>query len=507
MRNLLLSSVTLLLVPAVAIASPEFKPHTHTTPIELKPISSPSDIKLASVCFLGYGDCGDIGFGKGDENYQIDPKDQCLSEGYYENNCSSVQEPESYCPYDKSYIKGCKCRTDLVSCPAGQEGVGESCDGKYFSCNCLPSLVFCGENEIGEGASCGGRYESCSCGSSYMYSSSNCSYPRKLSGSSCGGKYTKCSCPEGVDAGSFGCAEYYPSPCSSVCKSANNDNCENRVDNNSELYGCMKYYSDCSSKCEIPYKDNCRNRTDVISECPDNATCSYFSDCSSKISSWTCNEGYKMSGNVCVEKGCEIGDIYYTDGKCLPAAKHDTNKTPLGVVVYVTDEGQHGQILSLWTVDANGNKSATNSVKMVWSTEAVDISGVKNASGRYTAKGDYNSCSNTEAILAQGDASTYPAAWAAHKYAPTAATAGKWCLPSAGIMSRVYSYQGVIQTSIKAVGGLEYQDCSTWTSTEQDEKYAWYACFTFSDGINVFGPKYQLGLSEPGALVRPVMEF
>ena len=65
MRNLLLSTVTFLVVPAVAIAASDFssKPHTHTTPIELKPISSSSGLKLAGVCFLGAGDCGDGGFG------------------------------------------------------------------------------------------------------------------------------------------------------------------------------------------------------------------------------------------------------------------------------------------------------------------------------------------------------------------------------------------------------------------------------------------------------------
>ena len=36
-------------------------------------------------------------------------------------------------------------------------------------------------------------------------------------------------------------------------------------------------------------------------EGPTNATCSYFSDCSSKIESWTCNSGYSKSGSSCVE--------------------------------------------------------------------------------------------------------------------------------------------------------------------------------------------------------------
>lgn len=105
----------------------------------------------------------------------------------------------------------------------------------------------------------------------------------------------------------YGCQTYW-SDCSSKCQTAYPDNCHNRTDNNSQTYGCMKYYDDCATKCETPYTDNCRNRTEAISGCPANATCSYFSDCFSKISSWSCNDGYVKSGNECVveKKGtCE----------------------------------------------------------------------------------------------------------------------------------------------------------------------------------------------------------
>ena len=404
MRNLLLSSATLLLVPAVSVAAPDFPSHTHTyTPIELEPISDiPASLKLASVCFLGAGDCDpNAGFGKGDENYTVDTGIQCINEGYGKQNCNSVQTVDGVCPYNPAYGLGCKCVSNLVSCPAGQTGVGESCGGKYVSCECDPALVSCASNQVGQGASCGGKYESCACRPEYKYTSSNCSYPRLVSGASCGGQYTGCDCPSGVNEGQYGCDEYYPAPCSSVCKSANADNCQNReavstphgcaeywedcpskcktayndncrnrtevscqfgcasyfgdclskcqscendncgnrtaveapygcqtywsdcsskcqtaypdnchnrTDNNSTDYGCMKYYDDCATKCETPYTDNCRNRTEAISDCPANATCSYFSDCSSKISSWSCNDGYVKSGNECVveKKGtCE----------------------------------------------------------------------------------------------------------------------------------------------------------------------------------------------------------
>ena len=178
--------------------------------------------------------------------------------------------------------------------------MGESCDGKYASCKCDPNLKACSSKEVGQGVSCGGKYESCVCKSEYRYTSSNCTYPQSTSGDECQNKYTNCICPTGIDEGAYGCEEYYPAPCGSVCKIAYSDNCHKRTDNNSSIYGCMKYWDDCKTKCEKPYTDNCRNRTAVISSCPANATCKYFSDCSSKISSWNCKSGYTQSGNSCI---------------------------------------------------------------------------------------------------------------------------------------------------------------------------------------------------------------
>ena len=202
-------------------------------------------------------------------------------------------------------------------------------------------------------------YDRC-CDATYKYSPSQCSSPRKLSSDTCGGKYrcycdTKtypyascnspqikgssctddsgtryatCVCPNSNN-GQWGCKEYYASPCNSVCKTPYPDNCHNRTsvqipygcetyfsdckskcqkaypDNCrnrtavSTPYGCQQSYSDCQSKCEIAYPDNCRNQTAVINSCPSNASCSYFSDCKSKIQSWSCNSGYLNTQTCC----------------------------------------------------------------------------------------------------------------------------------------------------------------------------------------------------------------
>ena len=337
-----LLSGTALMFPRLTIAS-GLPAHTLTYTPEPKPafqFEQPDKAyKTAGVCFLGVGDCGGAagydssssGAGSSNDDFYIDTSNQCLNEGFVRQNCNSVQTIDGVCPYNSAYGLGCKCRPDLISCPAGQVGVGESCDEMYASCECDPALVSCSAKENGTGASCGGRYESCVCKPEYQYTSSNCSYPRSVSGDSCGGQYTDCVCPAGVDEGPYGCAEYYPSPCSSVCKVAYSDNCHIResvnvpyycekywddcpskcevaaIDNCinrtavSTPYGCESYYSDCSSKCQTAYGDNCRNRTAAISSCPSNASCSYYSDCSSKISSWSCNSGYTQSGSSCIK--------------------------------------------------------------------------------------------------------------------------------------------------------------------------------------------------------------
>ena len=509
-----LLSGTALMFPRLTIAS-GLPTHTLTYTPEPKPAFQFEQLdkafKTAAVCFLGVGDCDpNVGFdysgntSGGNDDYTVNTTSQCLNEGFSKQNCNSVQTIDGVCPYNSAYGLGCKCASNLVSCPTGQVGVGEACNGQYASCQCDPALVACSSKEVGQGASCGGKYQSCVCKSEYIYNSSNCSYPRSVSGDSCGGKYTDCVCPTGVDEGQYGCEEYYPSPCSSVCKVAYSDNCHIRSDDpNIALgYGCMKEWDDCSSKCERAYTDMCRERTAVISDCPANATCSYFSDCSSKCSAWSCNSGYKQEGSSCVvaSETCKIGSIYYTDGTCLSAANHQTNKTVLGIVVHTTDNGKHGQIMTPWPIDKNGNKSSSD-VDMSWS-EYVDISDLPNYTSNSSASTDYDSCGNTDKIVAQGNASTYLAAWAARKYAPTSATKGKWCLPAAGIMTNIYNNQGAVQDAIKKVGGVSYPSCCTWSSSEYSFHNAWESNLGSSYGLD-----YYYKTVNYRHYVRPVLEF
>lgn len=332
-----LLSGTALVFPDLAIAS-GLPIHTLTGTSKPAPtlfIDTSHSFKLAGVCFLGVGACGgDAGFSSSSsegsrDDFTVDGIVQCLNEGFTKQNCNSVQTIDGVCPYNSAYGLGCKCASNLISCPAGQVGLGDGCNGMYASCQCDPNLVSCSVNQIGIGAQCGGKFQSCGCRSDFQYDVYNCTFPRSLTGESCDNKYAECVCPTGEDEGPYGCAEYYPSPCASVCKVAYTDNCHAReaanvpyycekywddcpskceiaADDNcvnrtgvSAPYGCQSYYDDCPSECEIPYPDNCRNRSEV--SIPSNAVCSSkYSDCSSKCSAWTCQSGYYKSGNSCL---------------------------------------------------------------------------------------------------------------------------------------------------------------------------------------------------------------
>ncbi len=198
---------------------------------------------------------------------------------------------------------------------------------------------------------------------------------------------------------------------------------------------------------------------------------------------------------------CSIGDIYYSDKTCTSADNYDSSKTVLGVVVYITDGGKHGQIMAPWPIDADGNKLSSIKKTMMWGGYGKDISGLTNYTSDYLATTDYDSCGNTDKIVAAGDASTYPAAWATRRYAPTLETIGKWCLPAAGIMTNIYYNQTAIQNAISTVGGVSFPNCCTWSSSENDNGWAWYSGFSYSYGLANYTKNNR------NLYVRPVLEF
>ena len=194
---------------------------------------------------------------------------------------------------------------------------------------------------------------------------------------------------------------------------------------------------------------------------------------------------------------CAIGDIYYSDKTCLPADKHDSSKTVLGVVVYITDGGKHGQIMAPWPIDANGNKASNNEDTMIWGY-GMETSGLPTLSIEEAPK-DFDSCNNTDKMLATEHYSA--AAQVTKLYAPTTGTKGKWCLPAAGIMTNIYNNQTAIQNAISNVGGVAFPNCCTWSSSRPAHNSAWASNFKYSYGLDSQDSKADHNN------VRPVLEF
>lgn len=194
---------------------------------------------------------------------------------------------------------------------------------------------------------------------------------------------------------------------------------------------------------------------------------------------------------------CQIGWIYYNDETC--SADVISGKTPLGVVVYVSPNRFGGQVMSAWPVDESGNKSNSN-VAMKWGGYGTNIPNLPDYTSDTSAVQDFDSCGNTDKIIAYGGASTYPPAWAARSYAPTAETKGKWCLPAAGVLISAYNNQSAVQAGISKLGGIIYPRWLLWSSTEVGSYSAWYSSFDGNSGL-YHNEKY--GING----FRPVLEF
>jgi len=409
-----------------------------------------SAYKIAGVYFIT-SNKGQV-FGSESMNNQFDDPtgESCARYGFSVTSCLSGLF-NKVCPYnDKFYDKCCETAYKYTAseCPSPKKLSSDTCGGKY-KCSCDPT--------------------------DYPYAS--CNAPQ-IKGETCsddnGTHYSSCACPEGVPA-EHGCQSYYATPCGSICQVAYSDNCRNRTavqtpygcekyfddcsskcekayPNNchnrsavSTPYGCEKYYADCSSKCEIAYPDNCRNRTAVISACPVNASCSYFSDCSSKIQSWSCQSGYKKSGNSCELNQAPL-PILYGDGTVTKDILSD--KTPIGIVFDETNK----LALALTSIRSDGKPADPNDTE--------EYSTLKSAFGYNTKNGkmpvftysfytqllpscgeDVETCStdgryNTDILLRHFRGGISVAAHAVNLYEPIGCNAAfcrknQWFLPSA----------------------------------------------------------------------------
>ena len=189
-------------------------------------------------------------------------------------------------------------------------------------------------------------------------------------------------------------------------------------------------------------------------------------------------------------KNCQIGNIYYSDKSC--SVSLDSSKTPIGVVVYVDGQG-HGQVMALKSIGS-----------YAWGPVYDDIPTLTNFSSKESASYDLNSCPNTEKILAAGDKSRYPAAWAAHEYKTEETEAGDWCLPAAGVFTFYYNNQQLVNIGMTNAGGTQIgKSSSVWSSSEYNSSNAWSSYLSIDYGLNYGGNDSKRGIFE----VRPVLEF
>ena len=186
---------------------------------------------------------------------------------------------------------------------------------------------------------------------------------------------------------------------------------------------------------------------------------------------------------------CVLGSIFYSDHTCSYGAVLPT-KAPIGVVVY-SDGAGHGQVMALGSIGS-----------YKWSSEYVDISTLQNFSSDSAASQDLASCENTAKIIAAGDKSKYPAAWAAHEYKTVGTEAGDWCLPAAGIMTSIKNGMELINIGYGLVSGTKIGTSSYfWSSSEYSSYDAWSSHFSYDYGLSSNRNKNLSGE------VRPVLAF
>lgn len=325
----------------------------------IPPFSSAKDYKrLASICFLGIGDCDkNAGYGKGDTDYikGCDPINPCTgfndvttacTEGYttcntgcetkykckppeYTETCSSpyqgvgspINGKYKECECESQYIYGtgtcsspqvpdtsgtscdgkyasCTCPTNYTeTCTAPYLGVGESCNGKYTSCTCPDSFTLTCEGQTGDGESCNGKYEACTdlpCTDRGF--TETCDAPYIGVGDVCEGKYASCQCP----------ANY-------------NQNCST----NASMVGvgtpCDGLYAEC--KCKPIYNKTCTAPMIGVNGCED-----LFESCQCPSSYKTCSAPLTGVGTPC--------DGKYATCKCDTCVTCSAPEVGVGGIIF-----------------------------------------------------------------------------------------------------------------------------------------------------------------------------
>ena len=465
------------------------------------------DANMTQTCTKPYYGVGPSCDGKYASCKRDDDK-ACKEDGYGQTaQCSSVQTPNKKCSYNSGYYDKCVCRSDLVTCTYPQSGVGEACGGKYASCQCPGSYKSC---------ECGGAAGATSCTVNGVTTYSSCK-------SCCENRGTLTSCPTGYRCEYEACTNKYykvdgcqsgydwnatTQNCTSQCAASYKYDCTGSNQTKPSSESCDGKYTSCNCRigyfwtinkcCKNSYKYDCNG----ANERGYGASCTvYFEICGCRGEYiWNKNDGKCRPIKTCTNDGrnCCIGQILNSDGTC--SDNKISGKTPIGIVVYIGEDNK-GQALAL-----------TEYGKAYWGGYGVSFEFSRN-----TIEGeiDFDSCGNTQKIIAQGvaqgDDTAFPAVRASANYAPNTApeTKGKWCLPSSGVGRMIVIYIDRINQGMSAAGGELLSkttdfDNQYWTSTPAGSSNAIHWRYR-SDLLN---PDY-FGNSDRRASfrIRPVIEF
>ena len=192
------------------------------------------------------------------------------------------------------------------------------------------------------------------------------------------------------------------------------------------------------------------------------------SACGGKYVACTCASGFSFENGECkcpasiTTTICNVGAIYYPDGKC--SNDYVACLNPVGVVV------KDNALVMSWR----------NSSTIQWGTYGTDVDTLTNITSTANAKADYNGKDNTALLVAfqttEGKTASNSAAIYCNELAPTGmeSSKGQWYLPAAG---ELYSYvYGNYNSKLKATATKLGWDIAYafWSSSEYSSRFAWY---------------------------------
>ncbi len=211
--------------------------------------------------------------------------------------------------------------------------------------------------------------------------------------------------------------------------------------------------------CDSSYRYTCSG---------DNITGGEGNTCNGKYASCTCASGFNFENGECkcsasiTAISCDVGTIYYPDGKC--SNDYVACLNPVGVVV------KDNALVMSWRKND----------MMMWGMSVTDVDTLTNITSEANAKADYDGKNNTAILVAfqttEGLTSSNSAAIYCNEYEPTGmeSSKGQWYLPAAGeLYDYVYGNYTILRNIYKTHLGYNNFEYVFWSSSEKSDSNAW----------------------------------